>query len=233
MKASVPHCPHCAGSIAPDTEACPACGFSLGLLMKHFGGRLVQLNRLTDSAHCLRLREVRHLESVLDEFERTFPQIFASVLLGVLPGSVNVNEIAFWLLNRAVLDTHGHRKLNEFAIALVIDPVSKTAGVTVGYALEPILTPKVLSSILTSLRTPLWHGEHASAIESCFELIQKRLKSAALRVRRTEDVLPPQSPEDFLDDSSMRTLRQTPPELDHDAPTAGQSPSQEQSIDPE
>lgn len=227
MKASSPLCPHCAAGLQQNSPQCPACGFSLELLMKHFGGRLVQLDRLTDSAHCLRLREVRHLESVLDEFERTFPQVFASVLLGVLPGSVNVNEIAFWLLNRAVLNTHGHRRLNEFAIALVIDPVSKTAGITVGYALESILTPKVLSGILATLRTPLWHGEHASSIENCFKLIQKRLQSAALRVRRTEDILPPQSPEDFLDDSSLRTLRHSPVEMDqeessHDAATSDQ-----------
>ena len=147
------------------------------------------------------------MESVLDEFERTFPQVFAAVLLGVLPASVNVTELAFWLLNRAVLNSSSHRRLNKYAIVLVIDPVSKAAGVTVGYALEGILTPKVLSSILSDLRTPLWHGEHANAIEACFGRIEQRLKKAARRVRKTEDVLPPQSPEDFLDDSSLRTLR--------------------------
>ena len=188
---------------------------------------MVQLDRLTDSAHCLRLREARHLETVLDEFGQLFPQVYPAVLLSVLPGNVNSNEVAFWLLNRAALNSGIHPRLNRFAVVLVIDPVAKTAGLTVGYSLEALLTPKALASILSSLRTPLWHGEHASAIEMCFELIQRKLKSKARRVRRPDDVLPPRSPEDFLDDSSLRTLRHATPGLDDDSPANDPAPPAE------
>jgi hypothetical protein len=173
---------------------------------------MLKLSRLVDSANCLRLREVRQIDAMLDDFQRRFPQIFLAVYLGVLPNNVNVRELSFWLLNRAAFESVDQRRLNEFGIAFVLDPVAKSASLTVGYALEAVLSPKDLGNILNRLRTSLWHGEYAAAIRRCVVKMDQKLRKAGRRYGRAEDILPPQNCEEFLDESGWNWLRRPPPD---------------------
>lgn len=203
-------CPKCTGPLASSAAECPQCGFSLEKASSAFGTGMVQLSRLVDSAHCLRLREARQIDTSLDDFQHRFPQVFLSVYLGVLPGHLNVRELSFWLLNRAAFDTPDQKRLNEYAISLVVDPVAKTAGLTVGYALEAVFPEKCLETIIHSLRTSLWHGEYAAAIRACIKALDKQLRRVGERQRRAEEVQPPQNCEEFLDDAGWQWLRNPP-----------------------
>jgi len=204
-------CPRCVGQLPSSAAECPQCGFSLEMASSAFGTGMVQLSRLVDSAHCLRLREARQIDTFLDDFQHRFPQVFLSVYLGVLPGGLNVRELSFWLLNRAAFDIPDQKRLNEYAISLVVDPVAKSAGITVGYALENVFTDKALENIILGIRTALWHGEYAAAIRRCIKALDRQLRSVGQRQRRSEEVQPPQNCEEFLDDAGWQWLRNPPP----------------------
>ena len=166
-------------------------------MMAAFGRDLIPLRRLWDEAHCLRVHEARELELALVNFEEHYPQLFFAVYLGVLPPTLTVNELAFLLLNRGLFWAEHHPRLNEHAIALVLDPEARAVGLMVGYALEELLPPRALRRILRRVRTPLWHAEYAPAIIDVVHEVARTVRKGAHRALR-RDVLPPAAPEEFL-----------------------------------
>jgi hypothetical protein len=171
------------------------------------GSNLVSLEALTDAAHCLRVREKEHLKHELDSFQLAFPQAFLAVYLGVLPTSPSPAEIAFWLLNHAAFQPADPARLNERAALLIIDPVSRTAGLTVGYGLEPFLPAPVIQGILRRVRTPLWHAEYVTAIELAITLLSTTLRKAGRRMSRHLAFPPPGAEADFMQTSGLQSLR--------------------------
>jgi uncharacterized membrane protein YgcG len=177
------------------------------MLSRSLGSNLVSLEALTDVAHCLRAREKEHLKNELDAFQLAFPQAFLAVYLGVLPTSPSPSEIAFWLLNQAAFQPPDAARLNERAALLIIDPVAKSTGLTVGYGLEPFLPPTTIQGILRRLRTPLWHGEYAAAIELAIAFIANALRKAGRRMSRQIAFPPPGAEADFIQTSGLQSLR--------------------------
>src|SRR4051812_30394204 len=126
-------CPRCGAAHVTGKSGCAGCGFGLGAMMNAFGPDLIPLRRLWDEAHCLRVHEARQVEQTLVDFEEHYPQLFFAAYLGVLPPTLTVNELAFLLLNRGIFWAEHHPRLNEHAIALVLDPEARAAGLMVGY----------------------------------------------------------------------------------------------------
>ena len=188
---------------------CEACGFTMAEVVKVLGDDLVRLGRLTDRAHCLRLGDSKALERCLEEFEARFPQVFVAVYFGVLPSALSLNELTFWLLNHAAFDTDDFRRLNEYAIVLVIDPVAKEVGLNVGYALEQALPPRFLLKVVTAMRTPLWHGEYVGAVGQILNGVGRRLRKGAKRVSPGQELSPPESAEEFMRESGLNRLRES------------------------
>lgn len=172
----------------------------------------MRLESLTDAAHCLRLHEHEFLHHELESFRQTFPQIFLAVYLGVLPGNLSPGELAFWLLNHAAFHPSDPGRLNEHAALLLIDPVTKVAGMTVGYALDPHVPQRKLAGLLRRIRTPLWHGEFAEAIELAIRSLGKILRHAAHRSPRHREFPPPEPGTDFFSASGIHSLRHAPAE---------------------
>jgi uncharacterized membrane protein YgcG len=200
-------CPRC-GTLSHQAVArCGVCGLSLELLSQSLGSNLVSLESLTDAAHCLRVREREHLQHELDAFQQSFPQVFLGVYLGILPTAPSASEIAFWLLNQAAFRPGDPARLNERAALLVIDPVARSAGLTVGYGLEPFLPRDRLADILRRIRTPLWHGEYPGAIELCIKLLANALRKAGRRSTKQVEFPPPGTEADFIQGSGLHSLR--------------------------
>src|SRR5437879_616061 len=130
------NCPRCGALALASSPACAQCGFSLPALIAACGVDLMELPPLTDRAHCLRLQEAREVEAALQEFQEHFPQVFFFVYIAVLPQHLSVSEVAFLLLNRGGFPGTDHRRLNEQAVALVLDPVARNVALMAGYALE-------------------------------------------------------------------------------------------------
>lgn len=195
--------------------------------MSAFGLDLIEIKRLADDAHALRVHEAREVEAALVDFEERFPQLFFSVYLGVLPPPLSVGELGFLLLNRGVFWAEYHPRLNEHAVVLVLDPETRQAGLMVGYALEKVLPIPVQERILRAVRTPLWHAEYARAITAIVGRVARVIRRHARRAWR-RDVLPPTPAEDFLGGGGFRSLRQAPQGGESgratDEPRSGSSP---------
>lgn len=173
-------CPHCHASVQPLQNSCSACGFSAGLLHSYLGNQWVRLERITDAAHCLRLEDARKIEIVLDDFERSFPQVFFAAYLGVLPKVMSVAELGFWLLNQGAFNTHSVDRRNDFGMVLVVDPSTHTASLSLGYAIEGWLGSDV-THIMRSTGSHLRKGAFGMAIETachkCAELLKKHARA--------------------------------------------------------
>jgi hypothetical protein len=159
----------------------------------------------------------------LEDFRRQFPQIFFAVYIGVLPATPSPAELAFWLLNHAAFQPSDPTRLNEHAAVLIIDPVARTAGMNVGYALDPHLPRHKLSVILRRIRTPLWHAEYAAAIELAIHHLGKALRHAAQRMIRHHEVQAPDHA-DFFRSSGLHSLRSSPKHWEN--PVHSQDPIQ-------
>ena len=181
------NCPRCGTDLRPGQTNCPSCRFHLEALTPLLGHQWVRLERLIDAAHCLRLKDSRKLEAVLDEFERRFPQSFVAVYLGVLPHGLNVVELGFWLLNYGAFSTHEMSKRNDFGIIIVIDPATHLVGISLGYAIEQVIPAKELAQILQAMTDRLWHSEYRQAVELAVKRIDKRLRSQGRCMPRTID----------------------------------------------
>jgi uncharacterized membrane protein YgcG len=160
---------------------CGHCGFSAAYLRAHLGEQWVRIERVTDAAHCLRLEELRSCEVALDDFERSFPQSFLAVYLGALPAGLNVTELGFWLLNQGAFNTHLMMKRNDFGIVLVIDPVAKIVGLTLGYGIEPVFVEEQQNKLLKAVVKQLAKGRHSRAILDAVTAAGSILRRAGVR----------------------------------------------------
>lgn len=183
-------CPHCSALLSASQASCMACGFSATAIRAYLGADWVRLERITDVAGRLNLRETRHLETVLDEFERRFPQCFMAAYIGVLPDTLTLPDLGFWLINHGAFQTHQITRRNDFAIVMLVDPLRQQASITLGYALEQALPEPVLLDILKKLRRPLHRGQVAEAIESACHRVDQVLRNLGRREQRQPDSLP-------------------------------------------
>ncbi len=177
-------CPRCSEVIAGAPVRCAGCGFSLAGLDKLLGNHAVPLERLLDTAHCLRLKDRLQLEAVLDEFERRLPQCFCTVYFGILPQGINVAEAGFWLLNHGERVSGGVVRRGVFGIAIVIDPAAHCVGVSLGYALELLLPGRLVESLLQKVSQALWHSEYAEAVSVVLRDIDRRIRAHGAGQRR-------------------------------------------------
>lgn len=199
-------CPHCFAAVPPGQAVCPHCGFSAAAVRNYLGCEWVRLERISDQALRLSLKDSRRLEASLDEFERAFPQCFLAVYLGPLPAELTVGDLGFWLINHGAFVTHLAAKRNDFGILLVIDPARQSAGFTVGYALEPILSESVLADILFRLGGTLRKLDFAKAIHLAIKHLGKALRARA-KPEAAERHQPPAPTGTEPADLGLQTLR--------------------------
>jgi TPM domain len=201
-------CPHCSTPLAQSQASCTQCGFSAAAIRAYLGADWVRLERLTDVAGRLNLRETRHLEVVLDEFERRFPQCFMAAYIGVLPDTLTLPDLGFWLINHGAFQTHQISRRNDFAIVMLVDPLREEAAFIVGYALEKALTEPVLAKILSKLRRKLKGGAIAAGIEDGCALIDHALRRSARQEPRLRESAP--SVVGDASDLGLQSLRPSP-----------------------
>ncbi len=166
------------------------------------------METLNDAANCLRLKDRHLLIHELESLSQEFPQVFFCVFLGILPAAPSLPETSFWLLNHAAFPTGETPRLNEYAVLLMIDPVAKRAGINVGYALEKLLPHRSLERILSTVRTPLWHGEFAAGVSQALRMVAKALRKGGRRTLRRQEFRPPDADAGFLEASKLEPLRQ-------------------------
>ncbi|MGB2011047.1 MAG: TPM domain-containing protein, partial [Akkermansiaceae bacterium] len=163
---------------------CPHCGFALPDLDDVYGGGAVRLKRLGDMAGALRLRERQKLESLMDRFESSFPQLFFSVYYGALEDAASVRQFGMWLLNHAVFEDVDPSRANEGGVLLVVDLSKKMVSITYGYILDPYLDEDETFQILAKAHPDLLQGNHLQAACVVLKQLTRILKKKSKHARR-------------------------------------------------
>jgi hypothetical protein len=177
-------CPRCGEIQNGAPLRCSACDFALISLDQRLGAHTVALERINDTAHCLRLKDQRRLDALIDDFERRLPQCFCSLYFGVLPSGINVAEAGFWLLNHGLRYVGNEMRPSSFGIVIVIDPAAHCAGVSLGYGLEQLLPQHRVAAALHKNSQHLWHGEYGDAVAGLLHDIERGLRSHGQAERR-------------------------------------------------
>lgn len=175
-------CPRCVQPIHRAAVACPHCGFSLSDADQLFGNREIKLRSLTDSAGIFRRHERDFLEEAMERIAHRFPQVFVAIYTGNIGDSGHLRQFGFWLLNRGVFEDVSEEKPNQNGILIVIDPDSKTAGMTHGYLLDRHLQEKDSFDCLSRAHAYWLEGRYADgalrSLRALEQLLVKRCRQA-------------------------------------------------------
>lgn len=174
-------CPRCVQSIHRSAVECPHCGFSLPDLDNVYGSRELSLERLSDVAGVLRLKERQKLLRSLNEFQVEFPQLFFSIYYVALDDMTNIRQYGMWLLNHAIYRDANPSHPNDRGILLLVDMNTKVASLSFGYMLDPYLTEEETFDMLAKAH-PYWlQGNHMKAVQIISKQLSRALRKKSKR----------------------------------------------------
>ncbi len=156
--------------------SCPHCGFTVEHADELFGDQDVVLQKFSDPAGVLRMKERKPMRKLMERFEKKFPQLFVSVYLGAFEEMTSIRQFGFWLLNRAAFTDVDVDRPNENGILIVVDVTGKTAGITYGYSLLPYLDDESTFDALSAAHPYLIQGEFLQSIDHTIRKIEATLK---------------------------------------------------------
>lgn len=168
-----------------------------------FGDGEVKLRSLTDAAGIFRRNERDKLEDAMNAFGESFPQMFIAVYSGTLGEKGNLRQFGFWLMNRGVFEDIDVKKPNEAGVLFVIDPDSKSAGITFGYLLDPFFEEHDSFDCLSRAHSYWLEGKYAEgllkSIKHLKTILRKRSRQAQKDPERFErKVATPVAVEDLV-----------------------------------
>ncbi|YCM44115.1 TPM domain-containing protein [Verrucomicrobiaceae bacterium 227] len=182
-------CPRCVQRIHRAASSCPHCGFTVEHADELFGADDVVLQKFTDAAGVLRMKEREPMRKLLEKFEAKFPQLFVAVYIGAFEELQSLRQFGFWLLNRAAFSDVDLERPNENGILVVIDVKAKSVGVTFGYSLMPYLSEDSTFEALSAAHPSLLQSEYLGALRLVMGRLEKTLKKGWRRVRRNPDAM--------------------------------------------
>ena len=164
---------------------------------EQYGSDAVLLDRVTDAAGVLSEPELDRLNEALVEYERQFPQLFATVYCGALPQQSSLRQFGFWLLNRAAVCDVDATRPNEHGTALVLDIHGRAAFLLHGYLVECYLSDADNAWILKKGQRAWNQGRWADGILAVLEAMSDRLrKRAAEAAKNPAKFNPDRTPEE-------------------------------------
>jgi len=168
-------------------SSCPHCGFTVEHADALFGKDEVVLQKFTDAAGVLRMKEREPMRRLLEKFEAKFPQLFVAVYIGAFEELQSLRQFGFWLLNRAAFSDVDLERPNENGVLVVIDVKAKSVGITFGYSLMPYLSEKTTFEALSAAHPSLLQSEYLGALRLILGRLEKTLKKGWRRVRRNPE----------------------------------------------
>jgi uncharacterized membrane protein YgcG len=176
-------CPSCAYVLAAPADRCSQCKFSLSRMDMKFGLVPAHSRFLTDRSGKLPLEEMEQLRAALRLFQKKFPQTLFSILLVELSPETPVAEYAFWLANRAKFGSVEKKLGDNFNLLLVIDLMTNSAALTIGYGLEPYVHESDLQQVLDALAAGVRERDLATGLRACIESLTQRLRELSAKAK--------------------------------------------------
>jgi len=177
-------CPRCVQLIHREASSCPHCGFTIEHADELFGEEDVVLQKLTDAAGVLRMREREPAKKILERFEKRFPQFFTAVYIGASDELQNLRQFGLWLLNRAAFQDVELDRPNENGILIVLDVKAKNVAISYGYSLAPYLNEENTFDALSAGHPSLLQGDYLEALGLIIKRLERLLIKAWRRVER-------------------------------------------------
>jgi len=143
-----------------------------------FGTQRVRLGRIIDASKSLSATENEALIERFTKFEEDFPQLFFAVYIADLAPNINLRELGFWLINRALLLDSQHS--NDRTILLCVNSAELSASINLGFLPEQHLTEEELATILAHNRMQLANRQFASFIMTCLDSVIQHLQVHAV-----------------------------------------------------
>jgi hypothetical protein len=145
--------------------ACKHCGMTLEYIDRIVKARIQRFAPLVDPWQTLDPSARTDVLAFLEKLSRSFPQLQIMVYLGRIRSAfgLSVRECAFWLINRSLPPPSQDPAAQAYAIVLLIDDFQKESALTVGYALEGILSEQDLLRALAAADDSLLSGNYAQA----------------------------------------------------------------------
>lgn len=187
-------CPRCVSEVPHAAPSCGNCGYSLADSDAHFGDDSVALSRVTDSNGRFSEKEIKQIEKALDQFEKTFPQLFLSVYSLALPVGSSLRQFGFWMLNRAAISPLEITRPNEQGAMLVLEETSGQASLVVGYLLECYFREDELQEIVGHGKASWNHGKMAAGVLAVVKSYTAALKKKILIARKDPSQFDPRPP---------------------------------------
>ena len=175
-------CPRCVQRIHRAASSCPHCGFTIEHAEALFGADDVVLQKFTDAAGVLRMKEREPMRRILERFEARFPQLFVAIYIGAFEELQSLRQFGFWLLNRAAFEDVELDRPNENGILVVIDVKAKSAGITFGYSLMPYLSEDSTFEALSAAHPALLQSHYLEALGTLVKRLEKDLRKGWKRV---------------------------------------------------
>lgn len=177
-------CPRCVQRIHRAASSCPHCGFTQQDAEVLFGAEDVALQKFTDAAGVLRMKEREPMRKLLEKFEKKFPQLFVSIYIGAFQELQSLRQFGFWLLNRAAFTDVDLDRPNENGILVVVDVNARNVGVTYGYSLMPYLSEASTFEALSAAHPSLLQSEYLEAMGTLVSRLEKTLKKGWRKARK-------------------------------------------------
>ncbi len=149
-----------------------------------FGIQDMSLNRFTDAAGVMRMKEREPMRRFLKRFEARFPQLFVSIYLGAFEELQSIRQLGFWMLNRAQYVDLDEGRPNENGILILVDVNSKSASITYGYALLPYLDEKMTFAALSAGHPAFLKGDYREALTLVVAKLESYLMKGWKRVNK-------------------------------------------------
>lgn len=166
-------CPRCSEPLHRGYQTCSFCSFSLRDADSTFGSKRVRLQRVVDASKSISPVDAEKLDRRISRFEADFPQLLFAAYVAHLPENVNLRELGFWLINRAILDSP---RSNDSAILLCVNSRHLSASISLGYLPEQHLDEFQLSTTLEQASPYLSARRFAPLIASCLNSISHHLR---------------------------------------------------------
>jgi hypothetical protein len=192
-------CPSCRQSLPEEAPACPHCQFNL-VSAGHFFGQAPELEfPLTDLAGVLSPWKRRAVRDGLLAMSSSFPQLSFAAVLSESDARLPLAAHAFWLCNAGGLTAPQESGGKCLLVLLVLDVKHTRAACTIGYGLEPFVSPEALDRIAAAALPELQKGAPAGAILAALEAARTELVTVSLAIPRAfglmaaEDAMAPGS----------------------------------------
>jgi uncharacterized membrane protein YgcG len=131
---------------------------------------------VTDLTNSLSRSDQRALLRATAAFHRRFPQCRAFLLLKEFAPQFPLGFHLFWIFNTAGLSGEAQKFGRNHDVLIGLDPAAKTAGLIVGYGLEPFLPQAALEQVIDSASSHIKKGKFATGLTTALDRLAELME---------------------------------------------------------